>query len=197
MGSFDRKIRRANDSSELVTEAQQRLLVGKVVTSPVKGPFMGLPVLGWISVRKVTEIRLLMLGLLLLRDGKISGMLHVECPIYPETERNTLWMLQKFGWDGRVWPRDEGWPTGSDDEEGHRHFLMQTGLEASLVFPPTETGGHATMSVDIQRAKGNFFMPPLPEAESDPDQKLVARLQELCQDYKVFYPERRSGETIH
>lgn len=49
------------------------------------------------------------------------------------------------------------------------------------------------MNVSVQRAKGNFFMPPLPEAEVDPDEKLVSRFKELCQDFKVFY--RTEGKS--
>jgi hypothetical protein len=203
MGSFDRKVRRSTEN-ELVTEAQQRLPVGKVVSTPVKGVFLGLPLMGWISLRKNSEVRLLMLALLLIRDGGVKGILHVEIPIYPETERDALWMLQSFGWDGRIWPTDPGWPTGTEDEANHTHFLEQSGLVASFVFPPVAGGAHATMNVDIQRAKGNFFMPPLPEAAEEPDPKLAARFQELCQDFKVFYPVQGNssekhdhGETLH
>lgn len=204
MGSFDRKFKRAEERQELVTEAQQRLPVGKVAGSPVKGSFLALPALGWVSVRKNSEIRLLMLAVFLLRDAKLSGMLHIEFPIYPETERNTVWMLQNFGWDGRVWPQDAGWPTGSpDDEANYQHMLGQVELAGSLVFPPSPGGGNAGMNVSVERAKGNFFMPPLPEAESDPDEKLVARLRELCENFKVFHkteiksPEKHNGETLH
>jgi hypothetical protein len=203
MGSFDRKVRRSTES-ELVTEAQQRLPVGKVVSAPVKGEFRGLPLMGWISLRKNSEVRLLMLALLLIRDEGVKGILHVEIPIYPETETDAIRLLQSFGWDGRTWPTDPGWPTGTDDEANHKHFLEQSGLVASLVFPPVEGGSHATMNVDIQRAKGNFFMPPLPEAAGEPDPKLVARFQEICQDFKVFYPTQAStsekrdhGEVLH
>jgi len=196
MGSFDRKLRRTYDSAE-VTEEQKRFPVGKVVSSPVKGEFQALPVLGWISLRKGTEIKILNLALLLLREGKVSGMLHMDVPIYPETQSNTMAMLQNFGWDGRVWPLDEGWPTGTPDEEGHRHLLVQTKLVATIVFPPSETGGHATLNVEVSRAKGPFFMPPLPAAEIDPDPVLVAKFETLCQDYAVFYPEPSLGHTIH
>jgi hypothetical protein len=203
MGSFDRKFKRQEERQELVTEAQQRLPVGKVVTSPVKGEFLALPMFGWISLRKNSEIRLLMLAVFLLREAKISGMLHIEFPVYPETERDTVWMLQEFGWDGRVWPQDEGWPTGSGDEEDHRYMLGQVALAGSLVFPP-KSGGHPAMNVSVERARGNFFMPPLPEAKEDPDEKLVARFRDLCQNYKVFYKiegkseeKRDHDETLH
>jgi hypothetical protein len=83
-------------------------------------------------------------------------------------------------------------------------MLGQAGLVASFVFPPSEEGGHATMNVDISRAKGNFFMPPLPEAKVDPDPKLVSRFHELCSDYKIFYPvqatsseKRDHDEVLH
>jgi len=214
MGSFDRKVRRSTES-ELVTEAQQRLPVGKVVSAPVKGEFRGLPLMGWISLRKNSEVRLLMLALLLIRDEGVKGILHVEIPIYPETETDAIRLLQSFGWDGRTWPTDPGWPTGTEDEANHRHFLEQSGLVASLIFPPVEGGQHATMNVNVQRAKGNFFMPPigvkleedsapLPEAAEEPDPKLVVRFQELCQNFKVFYPtqatsteKRDHGEPLH
>lgn len=203
MGSFDRKFKRAEERQELVTEEQQRLPVGRVVTSPVKGEFLALPMLAWVSLRKGTDIRLLMMALFLLRDGKISGMINIEFPIYPETEQNTIAMLQKYGWDGRIWPTDPGWPSGTPDEEGHRDILDQVALVASIVFPPVGDG-HAAMNVSVERAKGNFFMPPLPEAEVDLDPALVARFRELCENYKVFYPvkaesteKRDHGETLH
>lgn len=198
MGSIGRKLRKAE--KDQVTEEQQRLPTGKIVSSPVKGEFTALPVLGWISLRKSTEIRLVMLAMLLFRDGKICGMFHVELPVYPETERDIISCLQRLGWDGRLWPRDAGWPDESNDEEGHRVLLESTQLAASMVFPPVGDG-HATMNVHVTRARGPFFMSPLSKAEEDPDQKLVDRFHELCQDITGFYPKPDQklpdGTTLH
>lgn len=198
MGSFNRKVRR-NEGNDQVTEEQQRLPVGKVTSAPVKGQFQALPVLAWISLRKASEVRLMMLALLLLRENKIHGMLQMEIPVYSETEAAIVATLQRLGWDGRVWPEDAGWPTGSDDEGSLQHFLSQANLASSLVFPPSE-GGNATLAVSVERAKGNFFMPPLP-SDQDPDPNLLAKFKELCENFKVFYTDahlaRSHGETIH
>ncbi len=194
MGSFERKLRRIHDQAaeeEAKGVDHSRLPVGKVVTEPVRGDFQGLPVLGWISSRAVTKTPLVMVALLLLRDDnpQPAGMLHLEIPVFPETEEAVVAALERLGWDGRVWPKDSGWPTGGPDEEGHKHLLTQTGLKGTMVFPPNQEGAFATLSLTIGRARGPFLMPPLPEPETPPSVHLTVTLRVLCEDWKTFYPE--------
>lgn len=195
MGSFSRKFRHVDSE---VSEAQQRLPVGQVVTRPVKGDFHGLPVLGWVSRRKDQDTRLLMLALLLLRNNQLEGMLQMECPVYPETERAVVGTLQRLGWDGRIWPMEDGWPTGViEDEQNIRHFLNTAKLEATLVFPPNSDLVNALLPLTVERAAGKFLMPPLPEPPDPLSPVLIDRFTQLCHVPTVFYPSRKDGEFIH
>lgn len=202
MGSFERKLRRIHDQAakeEAKGVDHSRLPVGKVVTEPVRGEFQGLPVLGWVSLRSVTKTPLVMVALLLLRDNnpQPAGMLHLEIPIFPETEDAAVAALERLGWDGRVWPKEDGWPTGGPDEGGHKHLLAETGLHGTMVFTPNQEGAFATLSLTIGRARGPFLMPPLPEPETPPSDSLKATLKGLCKNYQVFYPEPKEpdGQT--
>ncbi len=120
-------------------------------------------------------------------EPKPAGTLLIELPILAETEKPTVAVLESFGWDGRVWPVDEGWPTDTDDEISIRALLNQANLAATMTFP-SEDEGTKTQSVNVERAKGPFLMPPLPEPETEPDPHLVERLRELCKEPAIFYP---------
>lgn len=194
MSSITRKLKRKADKevTAQLTEEQKRLPSGKVVTTPIKGEFLTLPLLGWCAVRQRENVPLVMLGLALLRDDKIRGMLHVELPIYKgETDVATVAMLDAFGWDGRVWkPGDEGWPTGDDANREQLQFMMsEIGLAATLTFPPDfETGNSNAQMVDVTRARGPFLMPPLVLPEVAPNAEKIQRLHDLCDTIQQFYP---------
>ena len=91
------------------------------------------------------------------------------------------------GWDGRVWPTDDGWPDGTDDEEQVLTLMEQASLRATLTFPPHEEHGHATLPVDVQRAQGPFLMPPLPQPDGLPSEALTAKLRLLCEDPAMHF----------
>lgn len=159
----------------------RKLPVGQVMTAPIKGEFQGLPLFGWVATRAKTDTPLVMVVLLLMRgteDPVPRGTLQLEVPIHEDTELATVATLEKLGWDGRVWPGDDGWPEGSDDEEQLQMLMEQASLRASLTFPPGEQG-HATLPVNVQRAQGPFLMPPFPEPETPPDQALVDKLRQI------------------
>lgn len=188
-----RKIQRHIDRDQDITDIPAehlKLPVGQVMSSPVKGEFLALPLFGWVSVRRQTNTPLVMLVMLLMREGEDSsprGTLQVELPMFEDTELATLGVLERFGWDGRVWPAEEGWPSGATEEEIQLRALMeQAGLKSTLTFPPTENG-YMAQPVEVTRAHGPFLMPPLPELEGDPDPVKLARLRELCQDPKVLF----------
>lgn len=190
MSSLSRKIKRHQGDPQL-SEEQKRLPSGKVVTTPMKGTFLTLPLLGWCAIRQ-DEVPLIMLGLALLRDDQIRGVLHVELPIYKgETDVATLAALQRYGWNGKVWSMgDEHWPTGDEDNESSLISMMETtGLVASLTFPPDpETGNVNAQEVEVMRARGNFLMQPLPEPEGAVDAEALKTLHDLCDNVGKFYP---------
>jgi hypothetical protein len=174
--------------AELKGHDHRKLPVGSVISSPVKGDFLALPLFGWVAKRAQTETSLVMLVTLLMRsleDPSPRGTLQVELPIWDETELATLAALERFGWDGRVWPIDDGWPSGSKEDEDQLTSLMESAtLRATFTFhSPT---GIAAQSVSIQRAKGPFLMPPLPEPEGEPDQAKLLKLRQLCANPSIF-----------
>lgn len=174
-----------------------KLPVGRVVSQPVKGEFLTLPLFGWVAKRQKTEIPLVMLALVLIRsdeDASPRGTLSVELPVLEDTELATLAALERYGWDGRVWPVDKGWPDGSlSDEHQLRELMEQATLRATMTFPPSEKGV-AAQTVRVERAQGPFLMPPLPEPEGDGDPQKLQRLRQLCENPRIFF--RPQGPAV-
>src|SRR6478736_763792 len=116
--------------------------------------------------------------------GEMSpkGLIQIEMPVYPETERGVLGVLERFGWDGRIWPLERGWPDEEQVEADNlRTCLNQAVLKNSLVFPPSPTGeGVSAQPINVARARGPFLMQHLPIPEGEPNQLLLDRLRELC-----------------
>lgn len=191
MSSISRSIARTQEKAKAEDDpAHRKLPVGQVRSNPVKGDFLSIPLLGWVSIRAKTETPLVMLALLLFRsveDPRPRGTLHIELPVLPETENATVAALERYGWDGRVWPGDEGWPTGSEQDEANMKAMLEgANLKATLVFPSGDAGTPA-QSVSVQRARGPFLMPPLPIPETDPNPQLVERLREICKSPGIFH----------
>jgi len=179
-----------------------RLPTGLIVSEdPVKGEHTALPLFAWVSVRERTQTPLLMLLTLLLDEtvAELKGSLQIEVPLMPETEPAALCLLDRLGWNGKVWPHEAGWPTGSGENEAQIKELMgQTGLKAAMVFPPIDNGNTATMPVNVQRARGPFLMPPLVVEEAyllrynkepkDPeDEEKILYFRQLCANPSVFF----------
>lgn len=178
-------------------EGHHKLPTGEVVSDPVKGDFLAIPLFGWVSLRNKTDTPLVMLAVLLIRsleDPQPRGTLRIELPVFDDTEAATVAALERFGWDGRVWPVDDGWPAGSEEDENQIIELMdQAGLRATMTFPPGEKGIQA-QPVTVQRARGPFLMPPLPEPETDPNPVVVEKLRHLCENHKLFHrPVKPAG----
>jgi hypothetical protein len=191
MSSISRTLSRAQDKAQAEDDpAHRKLPVGQIVSQPVKGDFLTLPLLGWVSVRAKTETPLVMLALVLFKsveDPSPRGTLNIELPVLPETEMATVAALERYGWDGRVWPGDDGWPTGSEQDEANMKAMLDAAsLKATLVFPAGDAGNPA-QSVSVQRARGPFLMPPLPTPETDPSVHLVERLREICKSPGMFH----------
>jgi len=184
MSSLSRQLKKGQ-----LTEAQKRLPSGKVVTTPMKGTFLTVPVLGWVSMRR-DEVPVVMLVLSMLKDNTPRGILHVELPVYEgETDRATLAALKRYGWNGDVWAKGtEVWPTGDPiNEQPLVEMLEASNLVSTLVFPPDSLGNACAQEVEVLRARGNFLMPPLPEPD-DVSEADVRKLLELCKDFKQFHP---------
>lgn len=188
--SLSRKIRK--NVARLPSPEQTEVLpIGQMLSGPLKGEYLALPLFGWVALRADTRMPLVMLALTLLDqidDAGPKGAMQLELPFTPKTEQGVTHLLDNFGWDGRVWPADPGWPTGAGLDEEHLRSLMQSsGLAATFVFPPSGTGVSA-LAINIARAKGPFYMPPLeaPEIPAPPDK--VSKIWDLIRNPGVFYP---------
>ena len=199
--SQERKLKRVQEKkAEKEAEGPQgvdhrHLPVGKIVTSPIKGDFLTIPMLGWIAIRAKVNTPLVMIAALLFRsveDPKPRGTIHIELPVFDETLQATVAALERYGWDGRAWPEDEGWPSvegesgPNEDEKNLLNMIEAVELKATLTFPPNDKG-NAAQAVSVQRARGPFLMPPLPEPDEPPNPDLVKRLEELCKKPGIFY----------
>lgn len=176
------------NSEELVPANHLMLPVGKVLSAPVRGEHLTLPLFGWTAARAKEGTPLVMLVLVLLNPEtfEMTGTLQVEMPVFTETEHATLSVLQGYGWDGRIWPTEPGWPDGNQAEEDNlRDLLSKAKLKATFVFPPRESGVSA-QTVNISRARGPFLMPPLLDPDMEPDQELLAKFREVVTSPKKF-----------
>lgn len=184
-------MRRVKDLRDDETKGQdhRKLPVGTVKSAPVRGEFLALPLFGWVAKRAKVETPLVMIVVLLMRsleDPRPRGTLEIELPIEEDTELATLAALERFGWDGRVWPIDDGWPTGSEtDEELVTTLMEQAKLRATMTFPSGPNGASA-QTVNVERSQGPFLMPPLPAHTGEVDQAKLTRLRQLCENPRIF-----------
>lgn len=156
-----------------------KLPVGTIVSDPVKGDFLTIPLFGWIGHRVRTRTPLVMLTTLLipsLEEPAPRGTLQIELPIFEDTELQTLAVLERYGWDGRVWPHDPGWPDSDDEQaESLKGLIAQADLKSTFVFPNS-----GALPVTVSRARGPFLMPPLEAATEEANPVKLAKLRELC-----------------
>lgn len=180
LAARDERERKEDPEATLVPDNHLKLPIGQLVTAlEVKGEFLATPVLGWIAKRIKTRIPLVMVIFWLFdEDGQPGGMLRIEFPVYPETEKDTLHYLETLGWDGRVWPAEPGWPDGDELEtENIKALMAQADLNNTLAFPSKEDGSLA-VKVLVERESGPFVMPPLSKATGE--EKYYDRFRELC-----------------
>lgn len=180
--------------NEAIPEDHLKLPIGQIVSDPVKGDFLAIPIFGWVCQRVKVRTPLVMLILILIdtsaEDPTPKGTLRLELPILPDTELPTLGLLEAFGWDGRLWPDDKGWPDGDTDAETHLKSLMdQAHLKATLTFPPYDSGSSA-IKVNVSRAQGPFLMPPIEPYEGEPDPERLAKLRTLCENSAFLFLRR-------
>lgn len=149
-------------------------------TAPSTGEVVALPVMAYLMDQvKGRFLRIQHLMFLTTEDPSPVGPLVVDYPITPETLPKVLWMLKSLGWDGRLWPRDPGWP--DDDEDFEQICIALGGKDAvahCMVFIP---GEEATATVKVTLPPGTrwFALPDLPDPLGDlgPLPALFAALQ--------------------
>ena len=173
---------------EVVPVNHLMLPVGKVLSDPVRGEHLTLPLFGWVATRAKEGTPLVMLVLVLLdkETQETKGTLQVELPVFTETEKATLSVLEGYGWDGRVWPENGGWPNGEEAETEYlTDLLAKAQLRNTFVFPPGGSGFTA-QTVNVSRAKGPFLMPPLLDPKVEASEERLSVFRELVTNPKMF-----------
>jgi hypothetical protein len=125
------------------------------------------------------------LQVLLLRrlEFKFVGSMTIGLPVTPKTELYVNALLQTFGWDGRVWPDEEGWPTGTPDEQQIQQLLDRAGLISTLTFPSTENGA-PLIEMPVAKTSAPFHLAPFEEVNSPPVH--LARFRALVHNPPAF-----------
>lgn len=174
-----------------------------MLTEPLRGSYVSLPLLAWMAVRERDQTPLVMLALALLEpdQSRICGTLEVELPLYDDTEAATLAALERYGWAGAVWSLDDPPPLDNTElAEMLKGLLAQTTekLRATLVFAPDPTTGDSmAQTVEVSRAKGRFLMPPLEVPLAPPNLELLETMRDLTRNFRFFFREEPSGcETV-
>jgi len=202
MSNSLRSIKRYRDiaGGELSPE-QQKLPSGRVLTQPLRGSFLSLPLLAWPCARDRRQTPLVMMVLALMSkemDG-ILGTLELELPFHADTEAPILAALERYGWAGSIWALGD--PPPRDNTElaevlkGLLEGTMQN-LKATLVFEsdPT-TGASFAQTIEVTRAKGRFLMPPLPQPNAAPDDKRLQLLRDLVAGHVSFFQDKSHREV--
>lgn len=155
------------------------------------GPFRLLPVLGWMQKNKDSTL-MVRLSCLLLRvyDDKQMGTLGWHLPVNERTEATVCRILTSFGWDGRLWPIDPGWPDGASggkEATGLKQLLLESRLFATFIFPP-EPQGSRVLRIEVIKTAGDFpLAPEFPVDELvEPTDEIKIKFRKLMVEPEVF-----------
>jgi hypothetical protein len=165
--------------------------IAKVVTgdSVRPGAYNVLPVLGSVHKGKNNVFVCLSTFLLRISDDAHVGMMTWVLPITERTELVVARLLASVGWDGRVWPRDSGWPEGADGQEaaGLRELIRAQRLDATMTFPPDKENGNPILRQEVLRTSADFPLNPVVEKGGvEPSPELVEKLRALAADPSIF-----------
>jgi hypothetical protein len=158
------------------------------------------PLLGWVALRDRDRTPLIMLALALLEPGReetgIRGTLELELPLYADTEAATIAALNRYGWAGSTWALGDPAPMGDEGlaEQLGGLLAQVSGLRATLLFAPDQvTGNTKAQVIDIARAKGPFFMPPLEEPAFPIEPERLRAFRELVRSHRTFFTSAAEG----
>lgn len=170
------------------TPPEDRALARVVSGDEVRpGPYNVLPVLGSMHKGKATTFIHLSTFLLRISDDAHVGVMNWVMPFNPRTEMTVVRLLASLGWDGRVWPAEEGWPGDSKEATGLRTLLANQNLTSTLTFPPDGDNGNRVVRQEILRTSADF--PLSPEFEGPgvpPTAGMLDKLRKLAEDPTVF-----------
>jgi hypothetical protein len=151
------------------------------------GPYNLLPVVCSMHKGGSTSFLLLVAFLLRISDESHVGVLHWMMPFNPRTEGAVTRLLCCFGWDGRVWPEDTGWPGEKSQEAvGLRSLLKGQNILGTLTFPPDpDLGVNVVLRQEVLRTSANFpLSPDIPEGTETPEAtpEMFVKLRKYAED---------------
>jgi len=149
------------------------------------GPYNLLPVLGSMHKGKHDNSFVLITSFLLrISDEAHIGVMNWALPFNERTEKTIATLLASFGWDGRVWPEETGWP-GDETKEaaGLRALLKGQKLAATLTFPPDPDNGNAVLRQEILRTSADFpLSPEVTNGSKEATPEMIEKLRKLAED---------------
>ena len=157
---------------------------------PGAGMYWFMPVLGWIEPRD-GGVPFMMLSGTILRISDQSSVGTGSWRI-PTTAANTeaiLVLLASLGWDGLVWPYDQGWPTGAPEEEGLKTLIHRVPLGNTFSFAPDPVKGVRVLRIVVTKSVGASPLPPdVGDDRVSPTEAMRARFAEAALDPTIFLP---------
>lgn len=112
-------------------------------------------------------------------DTDHLGDVSWKVPLTPRMIPEALRLLAALGWNGKVWPRDGGWPDQPNEIRGLQRLLREIGLTNTLSFPPDAKLGNRVLRFMMPKRNALF---PLPINLSEED--VVEVTPELEEEFR-------------
>lgn len=123
---------------------------------------------------------------------KVIGTCLLDFPVREENKTQLVGWLSGLGWDGRVWPREPGWPDeAADMEKAILKAAMKHKVAHVLVFPSGDLSSTA-QSIEVKSPSGWFPLEPLAQMQ-DIDPFLVERFLALTE--ASFHQDPKPEDT--
>ena len=164
---------------------------------PGVGTYWFMPVLGWIEPRD-GGIPFVMLSGSILRiaDQSSVGTGSWRIPTTAANHEAILVLLASLGWDGLIWPYDQGWPTGAPEEKGLKGLIERVPLGNTFSFAPDPKKGVRVLRIVVAKSSGSSpLAPDVGDDRVEPTDALRARFAEAAMDPTIFLsPDYEHGK---
>lgn len=148
-----------------------------------------LPIAGWIEPLEVPTL-VLSGALLKISDQSHFGSGSWHLPLTPHNGDQPLIVLTSLGWTGKLWPDEDGWPTGYPEEPGLRRLISRVPILNTFSFQPHPERGNSVLKILASKSNGVFPVPPQisPEDQVPPTDEQRATFERVKEDPSIFMP---------
>ena len=156
------------------------------------GLYWLLPLIGWVEPLDPHASITILGTLLKVSDQSYAGSGVWIIPASDKNREDALRVLAALGWNGKLWPQDEEWPTGAVEEEGLRHLLERVHITNTFSFSPDPKKGNRVMKVIVSKTVGSMPLPleVAPEDTVTVTATMRQRMDEYLADPTLFVPVR-------